>query len=113
MLRKISLAVAASVIMAGAAWADPIEGSWRTQSGETASIGGGGPFAITLKSGKHAGKRIGSLSASGGGKYSGKITDPANDKTYTGKATLSGSTLKMSGCVLGGLVCRTQTWSKL
>ena len=53
------------------------------------------------------------LKAAGGNKYTGSITDPATDKTYSGKATLTGSTLKMSGCVLGGLICKSQTWSKL
>ena len=72
-----------------------------------------GPFAITLKTGTHAGKRIGTMNADGGGKYSGKITDPANDKTYSGKATLSGNALKMSGCVLGGLICRGQNWQRM
>ncbi|TPI40735.1 DUF2147 domain-containing protein [Mesorhizobium sp. B3-1-6] len=113
MFRKMSLALAATLIMAGAAWADPIEGSWKTQSGETATIGGGGSFSITLKTGKYAGKTIGSMKATGDNKYAGNITDPANDKTYSGKATLTGTTLKMSGCVLGGLICKSQTWHKL
>lgn len=113
MFRTLTLAVAATLFVSGAALAaDPIVGNWRTDSGETAAITGGGPFAITLKTGKHAGKRIGSMSASGGGKYAGEITDPANDKTYSGKATLSGNNLKMSGCVLGGLICRSQNWKR-
>lgn len=113
MFRKVSLALAATLIMVGTAWADPIEGSWKTQSGETASIAGSGSFSITLKTGKHAGKTIGSLKPAGDNKYAGSITDPANDKTYSGKATLSGTSLKMSGCVLGGLICKSQTWHKL
>ncbi len=113
MLRKMSLALAATLVMAGTALADPIEGNWKTQSGETASIAGGGSFSITLKTGKHAGKKIGSLKAAGGGKYTGSITDPASDKTYSGKATISGSKMKMSGCVLGGLFCKSQTWTKM
>ncbi|MDX8436023.1 MULTISPECIES: DUF2147 domain-containing protein [Mesorhizobium] len=113
MFRKVSLAVAATLIMAGAAFADPIEGNWKTQSGETAAIGGGGAFAITLKTGKFAGKTIGSLKAAGDNKYAGSITDPETDKTYAGKATLSGTSLKMSGCVFGGLICKSQTWHKL
>jgi uncharacterized protein (DUF2147 family) len=113
MFRKVSMAVAATILVAGAAYADPIEGNWKTQSGTTAAITGGGPFTITLKTGKHAGKRIGSFKASGGGKYTGKITDPETDKTYSGKATLSGNSLSMSGCVLGGLICKSQNWSKL
>ena len=113
MFRTLTLAVAATLFVSGAALAaDPIVGNWRTDSGETAAITGGGPFAITLKTGKHAGKRIGSMSASGGGKYAGEITDPANDKTYSGKATLSGNNLRMSGCVLGGLICRSQNWKR-
>ncbi|ESY71435.1 DUF2147 domain-containing protein [Mesorhizobium sp. M0051] len=113
MFRKVSLALAATLIVAGAASADPIEGDWKTQAGDTAAIVGGGSFSITLKSGKYAGKTIGSLKAAGDNKYAGNITDPANDRTYSGKATLSGSSLKMSGCVLGGLICKSQIWHKL
>src|SRR5262245_13835143 len=113
MFRKASLALAATLIMAGAARADPIEGDWKTQAGETAAIAGSGTFSITLKSGKYAGKTIGSLKLAGDNKYAGTITDPTNDKTYSGKATLLGTSLKMSGCVFGGLICKSQTWHKL
>ncbi|CDX31006.1 conserved exported hypothetical protein [Mesorhizobium sp. ORS 3359] len=113
MFRKTSLALAATLIMAGAAWADPIEGSWKTQAGSTAAIAGSDAFSITLKSGKYSGKTIGSFKAAGDNKYTGTITDPETDKTYSGKATLSGTSLKMSGCVLGGLICKSQTWHKL
>lgn len=114
MFRKLGLAVAATMLLAGTAYADPIEGNWKTASGETAAIANcGGAFCITLKSGKFAGKRIGKMEANGSNKYSGEITDPADDKTYSGKATLSGASLNMKGCVLGGLICKGQTWSKL
>ena len=113
MFRQMMLAAATTLMLAGVAHADPIEGNWKTQSGATAAITGGGPFTITLKSGKFSGKRIGSFNASGGGKYVGKITDPETDKTYSGKASLSGNSLSMSGCVLGGLICKSQKWSKL
>ena len=114
MLRKMTLAAAATLMMAGAAYADPIEGNWKTEAGSTAAIAScGGSFCITLKDGKHAGKKIGTFNADGDSAYSGKITDPANDKTYTGKASVAGSSLKMKGCVLGGLICKTQNWSKI
>ena len=113
MIRAFALAAAAVLCLSGAALAaDGIVGNWTTDSGETAAITGGGPFRITIKTGKHAGKRIGSMSAAGDNKYEGEITDPANDKTYSGKATLSGNALKMSGCVLGGLICRSQNWKR-
>jgi len=113
MIRAFALAAAAVLCLSGAALAaDGIVGNWTTDSGETAAITGGGPFRITIKTGKHAGKRIGSMNARGDDKYEGEITDPANDKTYSGKATLSGNSLKMSGCVLGGLICRSQNWKR-
>lgn len=92
--------------------ADPIVGNWLTYRGQTAAIAPcGSGFCITLKTGKYAGKQIGSMNNTDGG-YAGKITDPANDKTYNGKATIAGMVLKMRGCVLGGLICSTQKWTR-
>ena len=112
MIRTASMALAALVVSAGFALADPIEGNWKTASGETAAISGGGSFSIVLKTGKYAGKKIGSMSPDGGNSYSGTITDPKDDKTYSGTATLSGSSLKMTGCALK-IFCKSQTWKKL
>lgn len=110
MYRKVMMATAAVLMTAGMAAADPIEGNWRTQTEATAAIAGcGGNFCITLKSGK----RIGTMQSVGKGSYTGKITDPETDKTYSGKASLPGKAPKMSGCVLGGLICRNQSWSRL
>jgi len=55
----------------------------------------------------------GKMTASGGGNYEGEITKPDTGKTYTGKAKLSGSSLKLSGCVFGGLICESQVWTRL
>lgn len=113
-MKRLILALA--LLGSATTWAaaDPIEGSWRTQAGSTAAIANcGGGFCITLKSGKYAGKMIGKLSPAGGESYSGSITDPETDKTYSGKARISGASMKLSGCVLGGLICKSQTWTKL
>ena len=92
--------------------AEPIEGSWKTASGETATINKcGSAFCVTLKSGQHNGKQIGKMAGSGDS-YSGEITDPENDKTYSGSGTVSGNSLKMKGCVLSNF-CKSQTWSRL
>jgi uncharacterized protein (DUF2147 family) len=114
MLRTIAVTLSAIALMAGAAIADPIEGNWKTKIGDTAAIGGcGGAFCITLKTGEYAGKMIGKMTATGGGSYEGEITKPQNGKTYSGKARLSGNSLKLSGCVFGGLICESQTWTRL
>ena len=103
-----------TALIVGTAWADPIEGNWKTKDGDTAAIGAcGGAFCITLKTGEFAGKSIGKMTASGGGSYEGSITKPSNGKTYSGSGTLSGNSLKMRGCVFGGLICESQTWTRL
>jgi uncharacterized protein (DUF2147 family) len=53
------------------------------------------------------------MSPAGDNAWSGKAFNPEDGKTYTGKMTLSGSTLTTSGCVLGGLVCRSVSWRKV
>lgn len=113
MIRSTILAVAIGLGLAGAALgAEPIEGNWKTASGETAAIAKcGGGFCITLKTGKFTGKQIGQLEGTAG-EYSGSITDPAEDKTYSGSGSVSGNSLKMKGCVLK-VFCKSQTWSRL
>ena len=47
----------------------------------------------------------------GPGKWTGgKLYDPSSGKTYSGKLTASGATLKVEGCVLG--ICQAQTWKR-
>src|SRR5690606_17400704 len=101
---------AASFMLSGMALADNIVGNWKTDSGAIAQIAAtGGNFVITLKSGAHNGKRIGQMSPNGADKYKGTITDPANDKTYSGNATIKGNNLAMQGCV-AAIFCKTQNW---
>lgn len=101
-----------AVLGVAPAIADPIEGAWRTQSGTTAAIDPcGGAFCIVLKDGKYAGKHIGRLKRDGAA-YAGQVTDPKTDKTYSGKASVNGASMTLKGCVLGGLFCRGETWTR-
>ena len=52
------------------------------------------------------------MKPSGENAWAGSAFDPESEKTYTGKMTLSGNALKTSGCALGGLICRSVTWSR-
>jgi len=114
-LKSLSVATALAVLAVGSTnsfAAEPIVGNWKTESGETAAIATcGGSFCITLKTGKYAGKRIGRLKGSGAA-YSGTITDPSEDKQYSGSAKVGGSSLKLRGCALK-IFCKTQKWNKL
>jgi len=112
MKRMLVIATALAITTLVAHAEDPIVGNWKTELGDTASIAScGGGYCITLKSGKHAGKQIGTFSGKDG-TYSGKLTDPEANKTYDGSLTVSGTALNMKGCVLK-VVCESQTWPKL
>ncbi len=113
MIARLLSAIALTALMsASAIAAEPIVGNWKTQTGSTAAIAScGGAYCITLKTGKHAGKQIGKVSGAGGD-YSGEVTDPESDKTYSGSASVNGNSLKLKGCVLA-VLCKSQTWSRL
>lgn len=49
----------------------------------------------------------------GGGKYSGDLTSTEDGNVYSGTVTMGGSNLQLSGCVLGGLICKNETWSRV
>lgn len=114
MMRTLLSVFLATTYVGHARSADPIVGNWLTYRGQTAAINpcGGGNFCVTLKTGKYAGEQIGSMKNTGKA-YAGKVRDPANDKTYNGKATISGSNLMMKGCLFGGLICSTQKWTRM
>ncbi|WP_377295659.1 DUF2147 domain-containing protein [Rhizobium sp. SGZ-381] len=113
MFRKAMLAAGLVLALAPVSQAaEPIEGSWKTASGETAVIAPcGKSFCVTLKTGKFAGRQIGRMDGKGND-YTGEITDPENDKTYAGSGAITGNALKMKGCVLA-VFCKAQTWTRL
>jgi uncharacterized protein (DUF2147 family) len=46
-------------------------------------------------------------------KWSGQVYNAEDGKTYTGNLTLQdANTIKLEGCILGGLVCKSQTWTR-
>lgn len=126
-MRKYLLA-AAFALGASAAFADPIEGLWQTQPDEgafayvaIAPCGGAfcGSITRTFRDKtEYQSPSIGrqiviDMAPSGGGNYNGKVWRPANDRIYTGKASVSGDQMSLSGCVAGGLLCKSQTWVRV
>ncbi len=116
-------AAAAILIAAGTApaLADPT-GTWLRDNGNSrVRIAPCGPnFCGTLTWVKDpsgpakVGQRIFyDMAPAGANAWSGKAFNPEDGKTYSGKLTLSGSTMTTSGCVLGGLICRSVSWSKV
>ena len=130
-MTRIAAAIAALVLSAGAAAADPIEGTWRTTQDDNGNYGliQVGPCSgnaaqfcgILVRSFDSSGSQISSPNngraiitqavPQGGGEYRGKIYAPDRDRTYNSRLQLSGNSLAVSGCVLG--VCRDGgTWTR-
>ena len=125
MLKRLALALAAATAFAVPAAADPAEGTWRSQPGETggyihvriATCGSNVCGTITDVVGNTntsiVGRRIiWDMQPRGNGQYrGGKIWAPDQDKTYNSKMTLSGNSLQVEGCV--AVFCRGQTWTRI
>jgi uncharacterized protein (DUF2147 family) len=52
------------------------------------------------------------MKPNGDNAWSGSAFNPEDGKTYTGKMTLSGNSLTTKGCVLGGIICKSVSWSR-
>jgi uncharacterized protein (DUF2147 family) len=119
---------AALALSATGAMAEPALGTWKTQVDdgayahvEMAKCGSNvcGKIARTFNdTGEYKSENIGKtlvidMKPGGSGNYAGKVWRPSNDKIYIGKMTVKGNSLKLSGCVAGGLICSKQTWSRI
>lgn len=124
------LMLAALIAVAGSAAfaADPLEGVWKTQEDDGAyahvTIAPCGPafcgvISQSFKDGaefqsENLGKQIViDMVAAGDGSYEGKVWRPSNNKIYVGGIELNGNSMKLAGCVAGGLICKKQTWSRV
>lgn len=127
-MRKALMTVALVLTTTGAAGADPLVGLWQTEPDDGAfahvqiePCGSNfcGKIALTFKDNAeyqspNKGKTLViDMSPDGGGKYTGKVWRPSNDKIYLGKIALDGDRMKLSGCVAGGLLCSKQTWARI
>jgi uncharacterized protein (DUF2147 family) len=53
------------------------------------------------------------LKPDGANKWSGQIYNPEDGKTYNVNLTLpTPDTIKVQGCMLGGVICKTNTWTR-
>lgn len=112
MTKMLSATVLAVMLAAPATAAEPIEGTWKRSNGTLIKYAAsGGQFCGTVLNKEYKGKSIGCMSG-GGADYKGKVNKLDEGKTYTGKAHVSGNTLKLSGCALGGLICKSENLAR-
>lgn len=127
MLKKLTLA-GLFALSTAAAYADPVEGMWKTEvdDGHYAYIKMapcGAKFCGIIArafdaSGEIKSENIGKtlvidMVPQGEGEYEGQVWRPSNDKIYYGTISLSGDSLKLAGCIAGGLLCSKQTWQRI
>lgn len=123
--------LALAVLGAGAAMADPVEGLWKTKPDDHGNFGhvkiapcGAALCGVLVEAFDSAGARresdnigkqiVWDMVAEGDGAYAGgQVWAPDRDKTYDAKMSLSGGTLAVSGCVMGGMICRSQDWTRV
>jgi len=117
-------AALASVVMAGGAMADPLLGDWRTAPDDNGNseiirvVQCGTSLCGTLvqafdSSGaslqtENVGRQIiwDTNPTTTAGRYVGRLYSPDRDREYRSQLQLDGNGLVVSGCVLGGAVCR-------
>ncbi|MDO5648040.1 DUF2147 domain-containing protein [Paracoccus sp. (in: a-proteobacteria)] len=118
-----------AMLWAGIAAADPIAGVWQTApeaDGGFAHVtiapcGAAfcGTITRTYVDGKntpteYVGARVVmDMVPQAGGDYRGRLLRPTNNRQYTGKASVQGDRLRVSGCVAGGLICDGETWVRV
>lgn len=127
-MKQLLTAAALGLGLAGAAAADPVLGTWKTQPDdgsyahiEMAKCGAAvcGKIARTFNdTGEYKSPNIGKtlvidMLPNGDGSYAGQVWRPSNGKIYTGKMDLAGNSLALRGCVAGGLICSKQTWTRV
>ncbi|PTX54107.1 uncharacterized protein (DUF2147 family) [Litoreibacter ponti] len=127
-MKALKLAAVLAFGLTAPALADPALGVWKTQvdDGAYAHVTMGkcganvcGTISRTFNaSGEYKSENIGkqivrSMKPVGGGKYEGKVWRPSNNKIYIGKIDLAGNSLKLAGCIAGGLLCSKQTWTRI
>jgi len=114
--------------LSGAAMAEPALGVWKTQLDEgnwghvrietcgsnlcgfiTRSIDATG----TERPEFHGRKVVIDMAPDGQGRVVGKRHRPLDGKTYAATLALEGDRLRVRACLAGGLLCRSQMWSRV
>lgn len=127
-MKRLAITTVALLGLAAPAFADPLEGMWRTARDDNGNSGiiqvapcgdalcgtlvqsfdADGNELVTDNIGRQI---ISQTKARGDGAYRGKVWSPDRDKTYNSRLQLTGDTLSVSGCVLG--ICRDGgTWTR-
>jgi uncharacterized protein (DUF2147 family) len=118
----LSAVLAGSLVLPGTASAQEVLGTWLRENGEARvrfarcgeAICG---TVVWLKSPAESKSSVGQhifydMRPNGANSWAGQAFNPEDGKTYSGKMILSGNALTTAGCIAGGWICRSVSWSR-
>lgn len=130
MYMRVMLAICVALLAGPTLAAEPVEGLWQTRPDDNGNFGhvriepcgaalcgtlirSFGPDGKEIESPNIGRKIVWDMRPEGNGTYGGgKVWTPDRDKIYRSRMILDGERLTVKGCVLGGLACRGQDWTR-
>ena len=121
MLRPSLLALALLAASTPLALAGDVSGEWARDDGKArvrfAGCGEALCGAISWLKDPSGPAKIGQkvffdMKPNGDNVWAGAAFNPDDGKNYTGKMTMTGNHLVSSGCVFGGLICKSVEWTR-
>jgi len=119
---EVLLAIAALAATTGSALADDILGAWLRPDGTAKvkfepcddSLCG---VIVWLKPGAETKAQLGQrvffdVKPDGAGAWTGKAVSVDGGKTFSGQMAVSGPALTISGCLIGGFICKSAVWTR-
>jgi uncharacterized protein (DUF2147 family) len=108
-------------LSAGAARAQEADGVWMREDGASkvqfspcgAALCGTIVWLKNPNSKAHVGQKVFfDMARADQNSWTGQAFNPEDSKTYSGKMVVNGKKLRTSGCVFGGLICKSMTWAR-
>jgi uncharacterized protein (DUF2147 family) len=120
---RLCLALTAFLLATSPSRADDVLGTWLRDNGALQvkfepcgdAVCGN---VVWLKPGSESKAKVGQhlffdMRATGANSWTGKAASPDSGSIYSGKMSIEGSTLSTSGCMIGGLICKSANWRRV
>lgn len=121
-MKSIALIAVIMMTTGASAQAQSANGVWQRDDGRTrirvAPCGSALCGTVVWLKDKNSPAKLGQrviydMKPNGANNWRGSAFNPEDGRKYTGKMSLSGARLTTSGCVLGGLICKSFGWRRV
>jgi uncharacterized protein (DUF2147 family) len=120
---RLCLTLTAFLLTTGPSRANDVLGTWLRDNGaEQVKFEPCGDAIcgdiVWLKPGSGLNAKVGKrlffdMRPSGANSWTGKAASSDTGSIYSGKMSIEGSTLNTSGCIVGGLICKSANWTRV